>query len=94
LSEVIGTVQRVPGVAYVDVDTFGGVPEKTTRNGQRLPLSPSEISGKIKKLVESKPLLRVTAGLAVSDDGLIRPAQLAFLTPDVPDTLILQEITP
>ena len=28
LSEVISVMQTVPGVAYVDVDTFGGIPEK------------------------------------------------------------------
>jgi predicted phage baseplate assembly protein len=44
-SEAIGAAQSVEGVAYVDVDVFGGVPEKLpdAQGGRRL-LTPSEIS--------------------------------------------------
>jgi predicted phage baseplate assembly protein len=87
LSEVISTIQRVPGVAYVDVDTFGGVSEKTTET----------IAVAIQTLVTESERdglqRRVTVDLAGSDGRPIYPAQLAFLTPDVPDTLILREIT-
>ncbi len=97
LSEVIGTIQHVPGVSYVDVDTFGGIPEKTTdtATSRRRPLSPSEIEAEIRRLVQGgdQPLQRVRVDLAGSDGGSIHPAQLAFLSPKVPDTLILKEIT-
>jgi len=115
LSEVISTIQSIPGVAYVDVDTFGGIPEKkedpektekapasdaevvadTSTLNQRRVLLPSEIVAEIKGLVEctDQPLQRVPAELAGRDGGSVRPAQLAFLTPRVPETLILEEIT-
>ena len=35
---------------------------------------------------------RLKVNLAGFEDGVIRPAQLAFLTPDVPETLILNRI--
>ena len=97
LSEAISTIQHVPGVSYVDVDTFGGIPEKTVdaESGLRRALIPSEIEVEIRKLVrsEDQPLQRITVNLAGSEGLSIHPAQLAFLTPKVPDTLILKEIT-
>ena len=97
LSEVISTIQHVPGVAYVDVDTFGGVPEKKVdaTSDLRRPLRPSEIQAEITRLAQTQqqPYQRVRVDLAGSEGGSIRPAQLAFLTPRVPDTLILKEIT-
>jgi Baseplate J-like protein len=97
LSEAISTIQHVPGVSYVDVDTFGGIPEKTVdaESGLRRALFPNEIEVEIRKLVrsEDQPLQRVTVNLAGSEGLSIHPAQLAFLTPKVPDTLILKEIT-
>lgn len=44
LSEVISVMQAVPGVAYVDVDTLRGVPEKIADKGQRRLLTPTEIA--------------------------------------------------
>jgi predicted phage baseplate assembly protein len=95
LSEVISTIQRVSGVAYVDVDTFGGVPEKVpgSKPEERrflTPITPTEIAEQIQDLGLNSRVLVELAGL---QEGVIRPAQLAFLTPKVPDTLILTEIT-
>lgn len=92
LSEVISTIQRVPGVAYVDVDVFGGVPEKipAAKPEERRFLTPTEIAERIQNLGLNP---RVPVQLAGLQEGAIRPAQLAFLTPQVPDTLILKEIT-
>jgi predicted phage baseplate assembly protein len=93
LSEVISTIQRVPGVAYVDVDTFGGVPEKTTdaTTGERRFLTPTEIAARIQSLgLNPRVPVELAGGL---QEAAIRPAQLAFLTPNVPDTLILTEVT-
>jgi hypothetical protein len=92
LSDVISTIQRVSGVAYVDVDTFGGVPEKVpgSKPEERRFLTPTEIAERIQSLGLNS---RVSVELAGLQEGVIRPAQLAFLTPKVPDTLILTEIT-
>ena len=104
LSEVISVIQNVRGVAYVDVDVLRGIPERipdAQNPGQRRLLTPAEIAervggplrdenGDIRDLKE--PLMRVTVNLANREAGAILPAQLAFLTPDVPETLILNQI--
>jgi len=64
--------------------------------GQRRLLTPTEIAeyatGSLKdaqgKTVPTEPLPRLVVNLADKDF----PAQLAFLTPDVPETLILNQI--
>lgn len=99
LSEVISVMQAVPGVAYVDVDTLRGVPEKIADKGQRRLLTPTEIAeyvtgplkdaqGKEISPAPTEPLPRLVVNLA----DKVSPAQLAFLTPDVPETLILNQI--
>jgi hypothetical protein len=101
LSEVVSIIQSVRGVAYVDVDTFGGIPEKKVEAGERRLLTPEEIANTVQDLVnksqeegrEGRPEPRITSNLADYEEGIIRPAQLAFLTPDVPATLILNQIT-
>lgn len=97
LSEVISAIQRVAGVAYVDVDVLNSISEAELSNSQLL-------SDKLAALASTKPDPYVTVRLAetvvqaegkrhsTAVDG-IYPAQLAFLTPDVPDTLILNEVT-
>lgn len=100
LSEVISVMQAVPGVAYVDVDTFGGIPEKQLdafAAGERRLLTPDEIAVHIQMLIATaeeiaRPEPRVRVNLAGIEGEAIRPAQLAFLTVDVPETLILNQI--
>jgi len=125
LSEVISVMQSVRGVAYIDVNAFGGVPEKQPltkdeinilTNWGKLPLvdrrrflTPDEIAEEVAKIVKRiqnltedqiKALrksreIRVPQRLAVNlpvQEKFIRPAQLAFLSPDVPATLILNQI--
>lgn len=100
LSEVISVMQAVRGVAYVDVDTFGGVPEKQpdeSEPGERRLLTPDEITGRVQELITAseemkRPEARLRVNLADFEQGAMRPAQIAFLTPDVPETLILNPI--
>lgn len=108
LSEVISVMQSVRGVAYVDVDVLRGIPEKVLvldneKPGQRRLLTPAEIAEKVggrlrdekgKPLDLEEPLSRITVNLADSKAGAILPAQLAFLTPDIPESLILNQIHP
>jgi len=52
LSEAIALIQNIPGVAYVDVDAFGGVPEKTTdADGTRRLLTLDELADSISSIV-------------------------------------------
>lgn len=92
LSEIISATQNVRGVAYVDVDVFGGVPEKQLSDDKasRQLLTPADIAFKIQSLTSPKGRLNVN--LADFESGLIHPAQIAFITPDVPATLILNQI--
>lgn len=128
LSEVISVMQAVRGVAYVDVDAFGGIPEKIAEeDGKRRLLTPDEVSEAVACLTtewshddmdtfcadktannecdkftnckkyghfgkKSSVNQRLPVNLADFEQGAIRPAQLAFLAPDVPDTLILNRI--
>jgi predicted phage baseplate assembly protein len=91
-SEVIAAIQAVPGVAFVDLDTFGGIPEQVVDPGPppaaRLITQP-EIAARIEALAAAPPARWVRAECARFEGGILRPAQLALLSPGVPDTLIL-----
>jgi len=86
-SEVISTIQGVGGVAYVDLDVFDAVDEGTDFSAL------SELAATL----ELKP--RVIAAMDRVDPEItdpprpILPAQLAYLSPEIPDTLILSELT-
>ncbi len=102
LSEVIATIQSVPGVAYVDVDAFGGVPEKKTDTNDagrpiRRLLTPKEISDAAatfvrQSLLAELPQSRLRVNLADFDEDAMRPAQLAYLPPTPADMLVLNQI--
>jgi len=107
LGEVINTIQGVEGVDYVDVDLLDGVsetdaldPEALADRLERLaatsgPPAPAPANGGCRA---AQPKRRVAVELARIDAAIadpsrrIRPAQLAYLTPDLPDTLILVEV--
>lgn len=103
LSEVMSVIQNVRGVAYVDVDVLRGIPERipdAQNPGQRRLLTPAEIAERVSAPLKDEhgntlkePMMRVTVNLAGGEAGVVLPAQLACLTPDVPDTLILNQIT-
>ena len=87
LSEVITAIQLVEGVAYVDVEAFGGVAERGSDGSVK---TPKQILGEAQAIVSAnKPDQRVRANLSELIGARIRPAQLVYLVPDVPDTLIL-----
>lgn len=91
LSEAIALMQNIEGVSYVDVQTFDAVPEDVTA-GQLAGLA-STLQRKnhvFAHLAHPNPSLDPT----VDTDPCQRilPAELVFLTPDIPDTLILNQI--
>jgi len=98
LSEAFSAVQKVTGVGYVDIDTFGGVAEKIADSGSqaRRLRTPAEIAEEVQTIVEQSssegPAHRVSVNLADFEDQALRPAQLAYLSPLVPATLILNEV--
>lgn len=102
LSDVIATAQATPGVQYVEVTAFGGIPEKTAdvdSNGQpiRRLLTPQEISDAVAAFVgqnvsPSSLPWRIRAQSADFESGTMRPAQLACFTPAVADTLVVNQV--
>jgi hypothetical protein len=93
LSEVFSAMQSVPGVTYVDIDAFGGVAERNDDGSVRTPNELIEAAQKIAS--GDKPAQRVVVNLPEfpgNNTDPIRPAQLAYLVPEVPDTLIINLI--
>lgn len=98
LSEVIRVMQDIRGVAYVDVEIFGGIPERISKNEKRELRTPEEITAIIKKMGfydNGQPKLRPDSRIPVNlaETGAKLPAELAFITPDVPATLNLIQIS-
>ncbi len=89
LSEVISTIQHVPGVNYVDVDVLDGISETMTEDAAQLQQKLNDLS----QPGAGQPRKRIPVSLACTIRGPIRPAQLALLNPDLPETLILTELT-
>lgn len=105
-SEVLSVMQQVAGVAYVDLDVLDAITQqqltnalqqiqadalKTANTGQQ----PTNLPD-LATLLQLEDLPVVPSALARLDNkhpGNILPAQLVFLTPDVQDTLILNELT-
>ncbi|SFS96444.1 putative baseplate assembly protein [Saccharopolyspora flava] len=94
LSEVLATVQSTPGVRYVDVDVFGGVPAAVTP-GQRASLG--EALTEVAAAVPARPAERTEERYRVSGPGGetltaiaarhgITVAELLRLNPDITDT--------
>ena len=87
LSEAVSVMQGVPGVEYVDPRVFDAVPEG---------IDAQDLAGLAGRLLLSN---LVEADLAQVDPAAtdpanrILPAELAILTPAIPGTLILTEIT-
>ena len=82
LSEVISTIQLIPGVDYVDVDGLDAIARSDLAE-------PGKLSA---KLNSTRPRKRVGACPAGMDarTKAPRPAQLAFLSPDIPATVQLR----
>ena len=103
-SEVLSIIQGIAGVDYVELDILGAVDQDIvlkafdfiTQNPQGDPKKDEEVFLNQLGLKDHK---NVEIDLASIDDKAIDPkkrilpAQLAFLTPDIPDTLILTELS-
>jgi predicted phage baseplate assembly protein len=103
LCELISLVQNTPGVRYVDVDAFGGIPEKVANaDGTRRLLTMDEMAAAVKDITENRSVARkgIAQGIAQRVDvnqagfenGALRPAQLALFSNEVPATLIVNQI--
>ncbi len=96
-SDVQTVVQRVRGVDYVDLDILDYVPEYVTPSGlEAIVMSLQERSQEQLGPPEQHlavELARITGERdAKTNELIIRPAQIAYLSPDVSETLILTEL--
>lgn len=83
LSEVYATIQGIRGVDFAEVDLFDTVAGSVDAD---------ELKKQVAKLGKDQPKPRLPARPAGADEkGTIEPAQILYLTPEVPDTLILKE---
>ena len=87
LSEAVSAMQAIAGVVYVDMRTFDSVGEAVT--AQQLAGLASALG--LNSLVYAE--LAHVDPTATDPSKRILPAELVILTPDIPDTLILTEIT-
>lgn len=83
LADAIATIQGVPGVDYVDVDVFDRISESQLVGGFD-PEQEAELDLKPRDRVSVRGATRTATGIAA--------AELAYLSNDVPETLILQEL--
>jgi hypothetical protein len=88
LSEAIAAAQRVEGVAWLNVTTFDGVSESIT--AAQLAALGSTLGLRLQPHVAAE-LARVDKHAPPGSAGRIVPAELVFMTPDIPDTLILSQ---
>jgi hypothetical protein len=87
LSEAVSAMQAVAGVHYVDMRKFDFVAEAVTAEQLAKLASTLTIRGAVEaELAHVNPV-------ATDPAEHILPAELVILTPDIPDTLILTEIT-
>jgi hypothetical protein len=85
-SEAVATMQMVPGVAWLNITTFDSVPESVTA------AQLSTLASTLKKRdhIRSEPAY-VNTSAAPGSANRIVAAELVFMTPDIPDTLILTQ---
>jgi hypothetical protein len=92
LSEAISTIQRVEGVAYVDVDVFDSVSEAKVLAILDAKDQLAQADGELIRIAAPPPPLLskyIKAEMDRVENGTIKPAQLAFFLPGAPETLIL-----
>jgi len=94
-SEAISAIQSVEGVAFVNLTTFDAVDEDITfaeleQLAIKLTLKPQL---RIEVNMEKLPLKAKNSEQGNQDSQQIQPAQIAYLSLEVKDTLILTELT-
>lgn len=85
-SEAVAAMQAVTGVSYVDLTVFDSVGEDSSAGAL----------ASLARTLTARPfvgaeLARVDAGAEPGSAGRILPAELAILTPDIPDTILLRQ---
>jgi hypothetical protein len=90
LSEIVAVMQAVEGVDYVDVDLLEAVDEREADTPETLAVRLEAFAALAPDAI---PRPWLPAAVARLENNALRPAQLIYLAPDLPDTLILTEVT-
>jgi hypothetical protein len=85
-SEAVAALHSVPGVAWVNVTTFDSVAEAVTA----AQLATLAATLGLRPYVPAE-LAKINTKAPAGSAGRITPAELVFMTPDIPDTLILTQ---
>lgn len=94
LSQVISVIQRVRGVAYVDVESFAGLDREIATDNAELQKFASQL-GMPSSLVAVRMAHSTNRGMSAASTGaepMFRPAQYATFPSDIEGTLVLSEI--
>jgi hypothetical protein len=89
-SEIINTIQQVPGVVYVDLDTLGGLAQTSDVNA----LS-DEMTKILDQSLGGQPFeqnVAVRSKSRVDDEHGYQPAQIAYFDPAIPAAIVLNLI--
>jgi predicted phage baseplate assembly protein len=89
LSQVIAVIQAVPGVAYVDVQALDALDRDTILQNLPDPTQPQKDDLATRLGLKPRDRIPVEIDRYQRDTRALLPAQIAYLTPDVPETLIL-----
>jgi predicted phage baseplate assembly protein len=97
LSDIVATIQAVPGVDYAIVTglapaTLSDDPAATV--AQLAGLATTLSAPPVSLAIPLATPVRVQNGKQLPPPWTISPAQVAIMTPDVPDSLVLTQITP
>lgn len=93
-SDVLSVIQAVPGMVYVDLDAFGAIDTTiVVGDDPARPLTPEETAGAVAKVVQAGVAPAVQVWPARRIDGVVRPAQLALLSSEVAEMLVLNQLT-
>jgi len=90
LSDAMGTIQSVEGVAYVDVDKFDWIDEQKVMDHLAGDASLGDVIGRRERIPVSLALVDTDE---IDPSKRIKPAEIAYMSPEIPDTIILSEIT-
>jgi hypothetical protein len=90
-AEVVAAMQGVRGVDHVDLDVLRSIDEAAVVERLAAAPAPTPVARRAPATAPKRPG-RVEVWPARVVGGAVRPAQLAFLVPGVPDSLILNEV--
>lgn len=87
LSTVIAAIQQVPGVAYTVIDGFDTISHSQVDSSTAFNAKLTQL--RTQTTIPSSIPLRLEY---IDAKGNLHPSQIAYLSPDLPDTLLLTEI--